>query len=236
MHDTNRRYGFATVLLALSLGVSATSGMCQVTISAVVPGTSDPWLAGMPTGSIASCLFSLCDTVPTESPVLIDNLCLVPGEPLVFEASGGVSIDPGLPLYPPDGDVSWTVWHDAGAEDSISNIYAPIDCLVGVFLNDAQPNSSPAPPSLEFGTLLSRDYLSLSPLLKQVFFIGDGLTSAGEVQRVLVPSGATRLFLGTMDSCGWYNNGGQFNVQLTVSCGPTTVNGTTWGRIKSMFR
>jgi hypothetical protein len=56
--------------------------------------------------------------------------------------------------------------------------------------------------------------------LKQPFFIGDGLTGTGTgaVQDFIVPSGATRLFLGTMDAFGWFDNSGQFTV---------TVNGAT---------
>ncbi|HEY3242752.1 MAG TPA: hypothetical protein VGM03_05305 [Phycisphaerae bacterium] len=46
------------------------------------------------------------------------------------------------------------------------------------------------------------------PGLRQPFFIGDGLTGTGSgaVQQFLVPDGATRLFLGTIDGCEWSNN------------------------------
>jgi hypothetical protein len=37
----------------------------------------------------------------------------------------------------------------------------------------------------------------------------------GSVESVTVPTGATRLFLGTVDGFGWYNNVGQFDVTLT---------------------
>jgi hypothetical protein len=42
-------------------------------------------------------------------------------------------------------------------------------------------------------------------------------------QQVVVPEGATRFFLGTMDGFGWFNNEGQFDVQVTDLCGTTAV-------------
>ncbi len=57
----------------------------------------------------------------------------------------------------------------------------------------------------------------LSPFLKQVFFIGDGLTGngTGAAQQFIVPAGATRLFLGPADGTGWVNNSGAFTVQVS---------------------
>ena len=61
------------------------------------------------------------------------------------------------------------------------------------------------------------NYLSLAPQLQQLFVIGDGKTSWGQVQQVIVPAGATRFVLATMDGFGWFNNTGKFNVQVTES-------------------
>jgi hypothetical protein len=62
---------------------------------------------------------------------------------------------------------------------------------------------------------------------RPIFFIGDGLTSDsnagffdGEQQSFIVPSGATRLFLGTVDGEGWYNNTGSFSVDTSISSKP----------------
>jgi hypothetical protein len=60
-----------------------------------------------------------------------------------------------------------------------------------------------------------RDYLELAPAPKQPFFIGDGLTSSGEVQQVIAPFGATRLLLGVMDEYRWSDNEGVFTVRVT---------------------
>jgi len=63
------------------------------------------------------------------------------------------------------------------------------------------------------------DFTTLSPTLQQAFFIGDGLTGRGigSVQTFLAPSGATRLFLGSMDGSGWFNNGGSQTVTINFT-------------------
>jgi hypothetical protein len=90
-----------------------------------------------------------------------------------------------------------------------------MNCLLGVFLGPDQPNLTPPPAALDFTTQAARDHLSLRPLLKQVFFIGDGRTSDGRVQEFIPPAGATRLFLGTMDEWSWNDNIGAFSVIVT---------------------
>ncbi len=61
------------------------------------------------------------------------------------------------------------------------------------------------------------DYTSISPELKQVFFIGDGKRNDGTLQQIVVPAGATRFYLGMHDNINWANNSGYYFV---------TVNGT----------
>lgn len=43
------------------------------------------------------------------------------------------------------------------------------------------------------------------------------------MQQVVVPAGATRLFLGTMDGFGWSNNIGSLDVQVTLIPEPSTL-------------
>ncbi len=88
--------------------------------------------------------------------------------------------------------------------------------LVGVFLTDAPPSGDP-PPLLDFSD--GEDFGELAPEIAQTFFIGDG---AGRTY--IVPSGATRLFLGFADAFffkgdpGWYrNNTGQLAVTVQFS-------------------
>src|SRR5262249_7841152 len=80
------------------------------------------------------------------------------------------------------------------------------------------PPPAPPPPApvdcRPGGVPGGTDYLTLSPALKQVFWIGDGRTDAGELQQVFVPAGATRLYLGTMDTLSWHDNSGSFAVDL----------------------
>jgi hypothetical protein len=86
--------------------------------------------------------------------------------------------------------------------------------LLGVFLDDHAPAGNAAPGMLDFNPASARDYLTIFPELKQVFFIGDGLTEDGSAQQVMIPGGARRLFLGTMDGCCWNNNSGSFTVRI----------------------
>ena len=91
----------------------------------------------------------------------------------------------------------------------VSGITSPdrIGYLAGVFLPDA-PVTSPPP----FGLDLEAGYESerFAPLLQQVFFIGDGVTSAGQIQRFRVPDGATRLYLGYADAYGFVGAPGYY--------------------------
>lgn len=199
-----------------------------------VPGTSDPWLAGMPDGSTASeysnGFFGGKDIAPAQSPVEV-KLPFSAGNVFTFDVSGAVNnYSPDLGNTP-DGDESLIYTHYAGAENGISSIFSPINSLVGVFLGAEQPNFSPAPSTLNFSSYDSRNYLSLSPDIKQVFFIGDGRNNSGLVQEVVAPVGSTRLLLGTMDGAGWYNNFGSYSVQVTTKSTPKPVPEPTMDKV-----
>ena len=210
---------FVRTLIAAAFAVGLAANADAATI---VPGTSDPWLAGMPNGSTAS----LQDVAPGQSPVQV-LLFFVPGDVLTFSAAGLTDHCPAgtCGFAGPEGDtIEPPAGHATGAENGIGNLVAPIDSLIGVFLGPARPDLSAAPGGLDFSTLASRDFASLSPLLKQPFFIGDGLRNDGlSVQHFIVPAGATRLYLGTMDGFGWWNNAGSFEVTATTAPEPTTI-------------
>ncbi len=204
---------------------------------AIVPGSADPYLAGMPNGSTAS----IDDSAPGQSPVLVSGLTVAPGDRLSFSVAGSTGQQPNALSSGPDGDLSSIAFHTTGAENGISDTFAPLNSLMGVFLGPDQPNGTPAPAMLDFRSFFGNvpggvDYTSLSPLLKQVFFIGDGLTSQGVLQNVVVPAGATRLFLGTMDGFEWSNNVGQLQVVVASHTpltkplgvvGQTAISGST---------
>ena len=90
-------------------------------------------------------------------------------------------------------------------------------------MSDEQPDRSRAPRGLRFPAT-DNEFTTLSPQLKQVFFIGSGVTKSGGVRRFPIPPGATRLFLGTMDEYGWYNNVGSFFVTVTLERPGVTSN------------
>lgn len=205
------------VAATLALGLTASANA-----STIVPGTSNPWLAGMPDGTTAS--FS--DSAPAQSPVLV-ALSFAPGDFLVFASTGTTDHCDfgGCGLAGAEGDFLEPPWgHAVGAENGIADVVAPIDALIGVFLGPDQPDSSAAPAALDFSTPALRDFATLSPLLKQPFFIGDGLRNDfTTLQYFVVPAGATRLFLGTMDGFDWFNNVGSLDVTATSVPEPTTI-------------
>src|SRR3546814_3579660 len=67
---------------------------------------------------------------------------------------------------------------------------------------------------LQYATPEQRNQLGQSPALRQPFYIGDGRTRDGQRQLITVPAGATRLYLGVMDSARWNDNSGAFEVTV----------------------
>jgi hypothetical protein len=197
-----------------------TAGALSAATIISVPGTSDMWLAGMPNGSTAS----TNDSAPGQSPVLVTGIPIIPGTFLHFDpVVGAVSNGPCCALVGADGGAMYS--HLAGAQNGIADVTAPINALMGVFLDANQPDSSPAPAALNFSTGSGINYTSLSPLLKQVFFIGDGRTAGNILQSIVVPTGATRLYLGTMDGYEWNNNLGSYRITVDGSQVPEP---STW--------
>jgi Flp pilus assembly protein TadG len=172
-------------------------------------------LAG-PVGGTAS------DGEPYESPAQA-TISLVPGAILaVSSVTGGGTMDPSVTDGTADGTLNGStaqVYDDEAAygtaEHGIADVYMPIDSMMGVFLGSSLPTSSSAPAVLNFSTAAERDYSTLSPLTKQPFFIGNGETSGSSQQYIVVPQGATRLFLGMMDGHEWSNNAGGYNATIT---------------------
>ncbi len=203
-------------LLTLTLLLLTTQiAFAQITVNVRVPGYANPWLAGMPNGTVAWA----GDSAPSESPIQVPGIPVNPGDIVTFAATGSVDAGGGIPHDPPDGDALRVGTHQAGPEFDNSNIIAPMNSLLGVFLGPFQPNQLPRPTSLDFSTRDDRDYGSIAPDAQQVFFIGSGVTQSGTLRQVVVPDGATRLLLGTMDEWGWRGNTGSFAVEVTESQG-----------------
>ncbi len=180
-----------------------------------------------------------------ESPVAA-GLTLIPGATLqITSVSGTAANHPGGANHTADGVSGGSVsnYSDdaattasapgytgasnsgiAGSEFGIANISIPIDSLLGVFLTSSNPNDgTTAPAGLDFSTQTARDYSSLSPLVKQPFYVGTGQTSSSTQQSIIVPSNATRLYFGTMDGHEWSNNTGGFNVTINQTYSAITI-------------
>jgi hypothetical protein len=201
------------------VGGVVVSGQTGDSVLAVnVRSTANPYLAGMPNGTTAR----VGDSAPSESPVLVE-LSLDHAVAFSFTASGLVEhaqFDPPE-FYPPGG--SNLTSHQGGAEHGISDITAPMNSLLGLFLGDERPDRTrPPKPFKRRGS--GANSLTISPELKQVFFIGSGTTKEGARRRYLVPTGATRLYLGVMDGYEWNNNQGSFFVNVSVERSDVSSN------------
>jgi Putative Flp pilus-assembly TadE/G-like len=192
----------------------------------------NPWLAGMPAGSTLSYGTStptnnLTDTEATDGPPL--TMDVTPGTYVTFTGptgtgpvTGSVDHDPTLGTDGPDGNQSWTHMQDSpdgnhvGEQNNIQTLTAPLDALVGVFLGGADGTA----PTAANTPATANDYETQNDnqiQLQQPFYIGDGTPVSGgsAPAQFLVPPGATRLFLGTMDGYQWINNGGTFSATIT---------------------
>ena len=168
-----------------------------------VPGTANPFYAGRTdTGGDG--------TAPPQS-----SLVLTPGATLTFKVTGGAGYTESC-CYPADGDGGQTTMTDLDSTTGIAGLdNSPAAALVGIFLTDKMPKP-PAPKRLDF-SVIGTDFTKLRPHLKQMFFIGDGLRGNGDgkSQKIIVPKGATRLFLAVSDGAGWYNNSGEIDATIT---------------------
>lgn len=176
-----------------------------------VPGRANIWLAGTPSGTSISYNKGAPDKVATEGPLLAVpdvKACFREGAKLYFDVSGEISHG-GSAATSADGNVNGITGHEHAAWLGKSNVTAPYNSLLGVFLGDGDPSALPPPATLSFATQVERDYATLSPAKGQIFFIGDGKTTGGKYQKIVVPAGVTHLYLGIMDSFEWNNNSGE---------------------------
>jgi Galactose oxidase, central domain len=137
-----------------------------------------------------------------------------PWRTIAFPALSGAWACNSSPLYSADGATT-----SSPSCYNVSNITGPVGsfsgfqgtdfggALVGMFLGGTLPGSAPASLRFYFSNSsqggIQTDFLTLSPKIGQVFFIGDGLTGTGigTVQTFVVPAGASHLYLGYIDSC-----------------------------------
>lgn len=198
------------------------------------PAAGNLWLSAQPSGTVNR---NFRDDAPhvwdqaggdgntKQSPLRIElsSLNVSAGSALSFEGvSGTATYVNSDTAYGADGKSSFIValgqtyppTVPTNHYNGLSNVRAPIGAIMAVFLSDDPPNSGSTPPSLDFNSPSQRDYATLSPQLKQVFFIGDGKRDNGEVQRIVVPEGATRVYMGMMDAWQWNDNLGNFKFNV----------------------
>lgn len=206
------------LMVAALVGSSMAGFAHGASTSATVPGIADIWLAGQPNGTVLNGGFPGSDVAPTNSPVLASTgLALTAGSTLTIAATGATDYNGCASLTPDGGGPCGGGSFPAAL--GVSGYNGPINALIGVFL-DASTPAGAAPPALDFSTPGSLAQATVSPQLRQVFFIGDGRTGTGSgtVQQFVVPAGATRLFLASSDGIGAnYNNFGSFAVVVTDS-------------------
>jgi hypothetical protein len=148
---------------------------------------------------------------------------------LTFSVTGTISLDGGISSGGADGTTQRVATSSNTGFGSISGITAPgAGYLVGVFVGPNGPVGA-APAALDF---TSTSFSTLSPLIDQTFFIGDGLTGngTGSIQDFIVPTGATELYLGISDSGGfngipdeYADNLGSFSVTSTAVTSASAV-------------
>lgn len=200
--------------------------------SGSVLATGNPFLAGMPAGATASNGnphnspdTAGTTTTPLQSPPQA-NIPFTPGRALSFDGiNGGANNHSSSTVYTADGNTDDIETNYTGNDNNIGNIKAPLNALVGIFLDNNSPNqgSTPTPNVVDYSTDDQRNFQSLSPPLKQIFFIGDGRMDDGTVQTFVPPSGATRLYLATWDGFEWNNNIGSLSVTVHTAGTVTLV-------------
>ncbi len=242
VRQTINRTGAAPLMMTIfragGAQISATAiAKCTVTVTAISPPASgNLWLSGIPYNTTTQNLRpdnstiwdnSGTSTNAKQRPLVVDlaALGIQGGETINLEGITGTaswSNSGSGTNNTADGDASFIVGHGVvypgsvptTPDNGMSNTRAPIGAVMAVFLTNSAPNGSGAPTSLDFGNTSDRDYTSVSPQLKQVFFVGDGKRDNGELQTIVVPTGATKLYLGMMDAWQWNDNVGNFTTKL----------------------
>jgi len=168
----------------------------------------------------------IMETLPSFIPVTANSVVSA-----VDPAVGGISFFRGWggTVFGPNGNGA--VGSSLTGLAGISGYIGPQGPLTGVFLGDEPPSSGPAPATLDFTPDgFGVDFVSLEPVLRQVFYIGDGRTSSGVLQSFRAPVGATRLFLGIPDGFGFNgppgaydDNDGFYRVHIGVNELPLAI-------------
>ena len=141
-------------------------------------------------------------------------------------ADNCITLNSGRDLNDADGGHAQVPVSSNNGAGTISGLKAPgAGYLVGLFTAAGRPSGT-MPAALDFTTGDGTSFKSISPLLNQTFFVGNGRTKElkGQRQAFLVPAGARRLYLGISDECNnytgppgcYFDNAGSYTVTLQV--------------------
>lgn len=212
-----------TAALACAAAASVASAAAVTFTNVNVDATSVIFSAG---GNASSASMGGTDAV------LAAQFGAATGRVLTLSASGNVSCTTGIWNGADGGCLGLST--SLSPVNDLSGIQASGDAmfLMGVFLQDVLPSSAPVSSVYSAGSYSNS---SFSPLLGQVFFIGDGMTGTGSgvPQTFIVPNGATRLYLGFGDGFAFTGNPGYYydnagavtvsgNLTAGVDCGGIT--------------
>lgn len=215
------RVALAVALSMSAIWVLAGAAVADASVTFRIDSTANPWGAGWKT--------------PPNDGTLPTKVAVPDGESIVtFPHVTGEWSHAG-PMISADGHAPDEV-HECGGPppctvlptNGLSGLTdaARFWYLVGVFIGPVAPAGDP-PASLDFTQ--RHEFRALAPELGQVFFIGDGRTSDGTLQRFRAPGGATRLYLGMADICQppgepdcYYDNSGSLTITAAWGGPPET--------------
>lgn len=168
---------------------------------------------------------------------------------LTFSVSGGpITLNSGGNWNDADGVGSAGTSYTDGI-NGLSSVGLPnAGALVAVFVDtNTYSTGDTAPTALDYrsGGNASTTDSSYSPVLDQVFFLGDGLTGdgTGSTQTFYVPTGATSLYIGIADAGGYYGypgsygdnyNAGGFSQQDSDGADPFVVSFVGAGQVNGV--
>ena len=186
----------------------------QTRVFVVPPGATRLFLASISGGFTASGSFTASVATATiPSAALSTNPIIISGMANLFLADQPNGIGFGSKIassftpysVPPSVPIQLTAGQNLqiipleeatlGSQSSTKGVFGlstlpPANGLDGVFVSDTI-NTAATPPGLD---VLGTEQ-TVAPLLQQVFYVGNGLTTKGVVKAFTVPAGATRLLL-----------------------------------------
>jgi hypothetical protein len=208
-----RRLLFFSILVVVTMSFMTVQSAEGTFLSATVQGKQTVYFAGHTLGQLQN--IALANGIdpfdPFASPFLgdLEDPNTLPdaiditgiGSMISISASGFWSHTPS-PDSGPDGKGLFELTQPEYELFGVSLLGADLNMLAGVFLSDSPPIPGAPPPRLTLGDDMT------TPMLNQAFAIG------AELEEIIVPMGATRLYLGLHDGFEWTNNSGSVDVRI----------------------